>query len=1583
MHSLLHVLLVEDDLVQADMVRALLRDGQEPTFQITHATSIAEAKDQLCSGNAFDVVLLDLTLPDSQGLPSLTGLLGETKDVPIVVLTGLDDQTLAVEAARRGAQDYLVKHEIERGQLLRSMRYAIERAYADKALRVANQELEARVEARTKDLAAINKSLRAEIAQREEAQAKFYKAFHSNPSRMVITRRKDGLVVDANEAFLNEAGYSRDELVGQSTLDLDLWDNLADRDRLVEVISEQGFARNFEVASRTKSGEKRYNLVSAEQIMIGGEDHLIVTALDITKHKLAEEALRGSKEELEAEVQARTAQLAATNEVLQAEIANRSRIQEELLVRLRQQAVVAELGQSALTDTNLSALMDAAVIAVAQTLGVEYCEVLEILPGGGEMLLRAGVGWSEGYVGNARVSAGLDSQAGYALVSGAPVIVEDLEIESRFTGLLFFREHGVVSGLSVIIESQSRRFGVLGAHSKARRIFTLDDVNFVQAVGNVLAQAIERIEVESELRRARDELEAKVEERTAALSEANKQLWVELVERKRVTDALQESEARYRGIVEDQTELISRFLPDGTLTFVNDAVCRYFGVRREEFIGHNMMLLLPEPVRVALSGQLAALTPEDPIVVNEYHTTMPDGSKRWQQWTNRAIFNDQAKLVEYQGVGLDITERKLAERSLQSSEARFRSVTQTANDAIITTDSWGTIVMWNSAAQQIYGYSEEEILGKPVTLLMPESSRDRFQQGMERLRSEAHTQAFGNTVEAIGVRKDGVIFPAELSIARWETEEGTFYTSITRDITERKRSEEALRESEMRFRLVTRATNEAIWDYDLATSQVWWNDGVKSLFGYSDEQISAEYSWWEERIHPDDRDAVLSTFTAILTSRNQYWTGQYRFRRADGEYADVVDRGFIIQDAAGVPIRMIGSMMDVTDRKQTEAALRESDERFRAIYENAPVMIDAFAEDGFCLLWNAECVRVLGYTIEEINSVSDPFELFYPDPELRAEVVQAVISKDGKFREFPVRAKDGSIREQLWANFALPDRGVIAVGLDITERNLVEEELRASKSRLAGILDIADDAIISVDETQSIILFNQGAEKIFGYKEGEVLGRPLDILLPARATRVHSTHINKFTRSQRVARKMAERSEISGRRKDGTEFPAEASISKLELGGQKIFTVMLRDVTDRKHVEEVRRQKEAAEAANRAKSEFLSRMSHELRTPLNAILGFAQLLELDDLDSDQHESVSYIMKGGKHLLDLINEVLDISRIEAGTVLLSLEPLRVIEVLQESLDLVGPIAVQRDVEVSAAIDEACEQRVMADAQRLKQVLLNLLSNAVKYNRAGGSARVWCEEREGEWLRLSVSDTGLGIAPENMSRLFVPFERLGAERTDIEGTGLGLALSKRLVEAMGGSMGVESVVEEGTVFWIDLPVAQARAARRRRSRTDPLFLPEAQEGEYTVVYIEDSLSNLALVEHIVAHRPNIRLIPTMQGSMGLEMAREYQPDLVLLDLNLPDIPGEEVLRRLREDAQTQTIPVVMISADAATGQAERLLAAGAQAYLTKPLNVRQFVQVLEDTLKTGLTDRRMINDDSSLRSSKDDSSLRSSEAKLRKS
>lgn len=513
----------------------------------------------------------------------------------------------------------------------------------------------------------------------------------------------------------------------------------------------------------------------------------------------------------------------------------------------------------------------------------------------------------------------------------------------------------------------------------------------------------------------------------------------------------------------------------------------------------------------------------------------------------------------------------------------------------------------------------------------------------------------------------------------------------------------------------------------------------------------------------------------------------------------------------------------------------------------------------------------------------------------------------------------------------------------VTERTA---QLAQAHAFLDSIVENLPDMIFVKDARElRFVRLNRAAEQMLGLSRDDLLGRSdAEVFPPAIA--------QAFTAADRRA--LASRTTLDVT-EDVVETPSRGArifhtkkipVVSVTTGEPEYLLGISRDVTDQKAAQEaVRSARAEAERASRAKSEFLSRMSHDLRTPLNAILGFAQLLEMEPLTPEHADNVRQILKGGRHLLGLINEVLDIARIEAGHLSLSAEPVSVADAANQVVELVRPLAEPRHINVAVEENLDTAVHVHADRQRLMQVLMNLVGNAVKYNRDGGRVRLsWAVI--GGRVRLSVADTGAGIPAEKLSLLFQPFERLGADQSLIEGTGLGLAVSKGLTEAMGGSIGVSSVIDQGSTFWIDLP--QTKPLATPEPARVPVPIDRRAVGSGTVLYVEDNRSNVRLLERLLARRGGIRLLTTASGEEAVRLANASHPDLILLDLHLPDIGGEEVLRRLWSSPMTRRIPVAVLSADATSRQSQRLLAAGAVAYLTKPLDLTHLLRLLDDTL-----------------------------------
>jgi PAS domain S-box-containing protein len=536
---------------------------------------------------------------------------------------------------------------------------------------------------------------------------------------------------------------------------------------------------------------------------------------------------------------------------------------------------------------------------------------------------------------------------------------------------------------------------------------------------------------------------------------------------------------------------------------------------------------------------------------------------------------------------------------------------------------------------------------------------------------------------------------------------------------------------------------------------------------------------------------------------------------------------------------------------------------------------------------------------------------------------------------------------------------------DITTEVRRQKALLKTGALQNAILTSANFSIIATDEKGIIQLFNVGAERMLGYQATEVVNKinPSDIHDPqevmARAQALSLELATTITPgfealAFKASRGIEDVYELTYIRKDGSRFPAIVSITALRDDYGEIIGYLLigTDNSVRKRVEsELNQAMAAAEKANRAKTDFLSGMSHELRTPLNAILGFAQLMESGSPSPtpSQKRSVDQILKAGWYLLELINEILDLALIESGKVTLSREPVSLVEVMLECRAMIEPQAHKRGIGMTFPRFEI-PYFVKADRTRVKQVLINLLYNAIKYNKPEGAVTVECTLSPPDSIRVSVRDTGAGLAPEQLAQLFQPFNRLGKEASVEEGTGIGLVVTKRLVELMGGTIGADSSVGAGSVFWIELNLTSAPQLAVREAERAALMRQQLPDGTplRTLLYVEDNPANLELVEELIARRADLRMLSAADGNLGIEFARAYQPKVILMDINLPGISGIEALKILRADPSTAHIPIIALSANAVPSDIEKALEAGFFNYLTKPIKVNQFMEALDAAL-----------------------------------
>ncbi|MFD2671078.1 hybrid sensor histidine kinase/response regulator [Marinicrinis sediminis] len=664
---------------------------------------------------------------------------------------------------------------------------------------------------------------------------------------------------------------------------------------------------------------------------------------------------------------------------------------------------------------------------------------------------------------------------------------------------------------------------------------------------------------------------------------------------------------------------------------------------------------------------------------------------------------------------------------------------------------------------------------------------------------------------------------------------------------------------------------------------------------------------------------------------------------------------------------IIGITKDISERVYSSKRLKISEARNQAILDAALDCIVIVDDEGKILEFNSAGEKIFGYRKDEVLGTYMK-DMLLP-PYLREPYVKAMDAYKqtgahdilGKRMEVNfIRSSGEEFPVELAVTVVMVEEKPIFTAYirDLTDKKLAETRIRETQAQYHSVVDTIKEVIFQTDEQGRWLFLNPAWEEITGYTIEESLGQ-----ICLQYVHPDDREMNlKLFEPMLTGLKTECRHEIRYVTKKGGFRWVEiyAALNVDEHGAIKGTSGTLMDITERKKMEaSLILAKEEAETSSRAKSEFLSSMSHELRTPMNAILGFAQLLELSDLSASQQQDIAEIMKAGNHLLDLINDVLDLSKIEAGKVSLSMEPVEVKELVMDCIALIQSTAAKRNVELVLSPEKCRDIYVYADYTRLKQTLLNILSNAVKYNVDGGKVYLRCGTTEQGRFRFWIEDTGQGMAEDQLKQIFEPFYRIHPN-SNVEGTGVGLSIAKRMMQFMEGDIGVSSQLHSGSTFWIELnyarsPLLEPRPDPYRLTLTyqepnhalQPTLLP------YTVLYIEDNKANMLLVQRIFEAYAHVRLICAPEALIGIELAEIEQPDLILMDIHLPGMSGLQAMRVLQSQPSTQHIPVIAVSANTMSKSIKQAEAYGFKDYITKPIDVPQLLEAITRILHTDQT------------------------------
>ena len=1023
--------------------------------------------------------------------------------------------------------------------------------------------------------------------------------------------------------------------------------------------------------------------------------------------------------------------------------------------------------------------------------------------------------------------------------------------------------------------------------------------------------------------------------RIKALQAENRQLQAaisrrdeELRQYRRSEQRMRQSEERYRTVVEDQTELICRLTADGVLTFVNEAYCRYFGASRKDLIGTRFEPRIPAEDQSLVRATLMSLVPAHPVCTVEHRVILPSGEIRWQRWIDRAIYDVEGNLLELQAVGQDITDWKRADLARRESEARLQALLNNTHQSFTLISVDGYIQALNAAARRSMSLTvtEREVqVGDPIEDYIPTNYIESFRENFHRaLNGEIVT------VER-GLHDNWWIFSYYPVLSNEGDIIGVAMSAL--DITQRKQAEMALLESERKFRSVIEQSYDAIRLIDTEGRITEWNQRNETLTGLRAEDVTGRFFWdvQYQFVPPDHRNTetynrLKRNIQEFLRTGKASWANvpqEFRLVRPDGTERILQSVVFPIQTEAG---NMACSVVrDVTDFKEAEVALRQSEQKFRSIVEQSNDGIVLIDRQGLILEWNRGQEQITGLMREDVlgTFIGDLQYNLAPSerrtPELKARIHRVVRDLlDGEATIDPstpmgyeIERPDGTHRTIESVMFPIETDGerlLCSIIHDITPLKITEQTLaealrlaHEAEQRFRSVVNNAPDTIYILNAKNGTQTF-LNRPMFLGYTIEELLD--LAPLLHPEDAEMVLAHRKRLLKEGVYSHNDLE---YRHRRKDGGwEWvrSRESVLSTDEDGQPQEILVTLTVTTERKNAEEALKVAKAeAEAASRAKSSFIANMSHELRTPLNAILGFAQLMQRDPVMTTQEENLRTIMQSGEHLLSLINDILEMSRIESGQVVLTKQTVDLYTMLDNLERMLRVQSDEKRLYLEFEIAENVPHYVQADGNKLRQVLINLMGNAIKFTHEGGiDLRV---NYDAACLYFAIQDSGIGIDESDIERLFESFAQTNRSNQIQEGTGLGLYISRKFVQLMGGDITIDSQPDQGTLVRFHIAVGTVR--EQDVPNVDPVRrVVGLQPGQpdFRILVAEDRSENRRLLMQMLAG-VGFMVRGAANGQEAVEIAARWQPDLIFMDLRMPVMNGYDATRFIKQERSDVTV------------------------------------------------------------------------------
>ena len=996
---------------------------------------------------------------------------------------------------------------------------------------------------------------------------------------------------------------------------------------------------------------------------------------------------------------------------------------------------------------------------------------------------------------------------------------------------------------------------------------------------------------------------------------------------------------------------------DFRYSFLNQTAAELVGRGAEELVGRRVTEIFPgfehTPFWEAL--QRAQIT-QKVVELEEFFGPL-------RKWVNVRIFPANDGLSIYLR---DITEQRTSEEKLRMNELQFQTLANSIPQLAWMAHADGGIFWYNQRWYQYTGSTPEAMEGWGWKSVHAPEMLERVESAwMESIRT-------GNPFDMVFPLRgaDGTFRPFLTRVEPIRNSEGAVlrWFGTNTDISSQREAEDALRSNQERLRAALEAAATGTFRWNLVTNALDWDEALDRLFGLAPRETVRSLENFLEHVHPDDRATVAARSEECARTGKDF-DMEFRVVWADGKVRWIYDRAKAFFDDAGRPIYMTGACVDITERKRFEQSLQE---RMRvaalagdvgravttsnSLEEMLRMCADAVARHSGAVgvgLWTMDARRS-AVRLQVSSGVCPGSGQRHAARVIATRLPLLTNEGQGECRSFagyPLLV-DGALTGVigLFGNEEFPPETVttlasiantLALGI---ERKRNEAALRESEARKTAVLNTALDCVITIDQDNRIIEFNPAAQETFGYTVEQAIGADMpELIMPEKLRDAHRRGLARYAESG-VGPILGKRLELEGMRSDGSLFPIELAVNRIPSDGAMLFTATIRDITDRKRTEEeVRQARDAAEAGNRAKSDFLASMSHELRTPLNAIIGYSEMLQEEAEDLAAPSLVDDLRKihgAGRHLLSLISDVLDLSKIEAGRMEVFPETFNVADAAREVTSTIEPLVEKNGNRLVVDIAENAGS-MHADLTKVRQSLFNLLSNAAKFTKNGTITLRIRPDHGDETVRLTVSDSGIGIAPDRLQQLFQPFVQLADSMVHkTGGTGLGLALTKRFCELMGGSIAAESQLGEGSQFTIILPRNVKIAANEDARAAEGERALENVPSQATVLVIDDDPAARDLMQRYLA-REHVNALTAASGEEGLRMAREQRCDLITLDVLMPGMDGWAVLQALKSDPVTCDIPVVVVSILEDRNLGYSL---GAAEFLTKPIDRDRLLNVL---------------------------------------